>query len=178
MTDVEELNHALEVLNKFDLPVSPILEYAIKEKIEQLSSDGENLVVMPIVGVQENDDMHKVSVKPTVGIKKKPSVLRIVRADGTIIECEKAATAFCQAIKEVGVENVYSLKIPMDSMHLVTIGGNPHYPTAQHDLGNDYFVNVHSNTITKKRQLERIFKAFNLSWKVEIVESNKHEPEP
>lgn len=172
MTDVEELKHVLEVLNKFDLPVSPILEYAIKEKIEQLSSDDESPIVMPVVEVQENDGMLEVSVKAITGTKKKPSVLRIIRADGTIIECEKAAAAFCQAIKEVGVEKVYSLKIPMDSMHLVTIGGNPQYPTAQHDLGNGYFVNVHSNTITKKRQLERIFKAFNLSWKVEILESN------
>ena len=172
MTDVEELKHVLEVLNKFDLPVSPILEYAIKEKIAQLSSDDESTVVMPVVEVQENDGMLEVSVKTTAGTKKKPSVLRIIRTDGTIIECEKAAAAFCQAIKEVGVEKVYSLKIPMDNMHLVTIGGNPQYPTAQHNVGNGYFVNVHSNTFTKKRQLERIFKAFNLSWKVEIVESN------
>ena len=172
MTDVEELKHILEVLNKFDLPVSPILEYAIKEKIEQLSSDNESPIVMPAVEIQENDGMLEVSVKATVGTKKKPSVLRIIRTDGSIIECEKAAAAFCQAIKEVGAEKVYSLKIPMDSMYLVTIGGNPQYPTAQHDVGNGYFVNVHSNTITKKRQLERIFKAFNLSWKVEIVESN------
>lgn len=172
MTDVEELKHVLEVLNKFDLPVSPILEYAIKEKIEQLSSDDESFVVMPVVEVQENDGMLEVSVKTTTGTKKKPSVLRIIRADGTKIECEKAAAAFCQAIKEVGAEKVYSLKIPMDSMHLVTIGGNPQYPTAQHDVGHGYFVNVHSNTMAKKRQLERIFKAFNLSWKVEIVESN------
>ena len=172
MTDVEELKHVLEVLNKFDFPVSPILEYAIKEKLEQLSSDDESTVVMPVVEVQENDGMLEVSVKTTAGTKKKPSVLRIIRTDGTIIECEKAAAAFCQAIKEVGVEKVYSLKIPMDNMHLVTIGGNPQYPTAQHNVGNGYFVNVHSNTFTKKRQLERIFKAFNLSWKVEIVESN------
>ena len=35
MTDAEELKHVLEVLKKFDLPISPILEYAIKEKIEE-----------------------------------------------------------------------------------------------------------------------------------------------
>lgn len=172
MSKLDDLHTLVRLLNEFEFPVSPILEYAIKEKIEQLSSDDESPVVMPVVEVQENSGMLEVSVKATTGTKKKPSVLRIIRADGTIIECEKAATAFCQAIKEVGVENVYSLKIPMDSMHLVTIGGNPQYPTAQHDVGNGYFVNVHSNTITKKRQLERIFKAFNLSWKVEIVESN------
>lgn len=172
MTGVEELKHVLEVLKKFDLPISPILEYAIKEKIEQLSSNDDGSIVVPVAEVQEDDGMIEVSVKQEMGTKKKPSVLRIIRADGTIIECEKAANTLCQAIKEIGVEKVYSLKIPIDSMHLVTIGGNPKYPTAQHALGNGYFVNVHSNTITKKRQLEIIFKACNLCWKAEIVESN------
>lgn len=72
----------------------------------------------------------------------------------------------------MGVGKVFELKIPMDNMYLVTIGGNPQYPTAQHDVGNGYYVNVHSNTATKKRQLERIFKAYNLNWKADIVELN------
>ena len=172
MSKLDDLHTLQRLLKEFEFPVSPILEYAIKEKEEQLSSDDESPVVMHAVEDQENDGMIEVSIKPTAGTKKKPSVLRIIRTDGTIIECEKAATAFCQVIKEVGAEKVYSLKIPMDCMYLVTIGGNPQYPTAQHDVGDGYFVNVHSNSITKKRQLERIFKAFNLSWKVEIVESN------
>lgn len=175
MTDVEELKHVLEVLNKFNLPISPILEYAIKEKIEQLFSDDESTIVKSLVEIQQNGRMLEESFKATAVTKKKTSVLRIIRADGTIIESNKAATAFCQAIKEIGVEKVYLLKIPMDSMHLITIGGNPQYPSAQHDLGSGYFVNVHSNTITKKRQLERIFKAFKLSWEVEIVEPNLHD---
>lgn len=172
MTDVEELKNVLDVLIKFDLPISPILEYAIKEKIEQLSSSDEGDIVMPFVEMQENDGILEMSVKPSPVTKKKPSVLRVIRTDGSIIECDKAANTFCQAIKEVGVEKVFLLKIPMDTMHLITKGGNPQYPTAQHDVGKGYYVNVHSNTMTKKRQLERIFKAFNLSWKIEIVESN------
>ncbi len=171
MTAVEELNHVLEVLNKFNLPISPILEYAIQEKIEQLSTEVESSNAIPTVEVQEKDGLLDMSVKLSLETKKKPSVLRIVRGDGTIIECEKAANTLCQAIKEIGVEKVFSLKIPMDGMYLVTIGGNPLYPTAQHEVGNGYFVNVHSNTITKKRQLDRIFSAYNLGWKAEIVES-------
>lgn len=172
MTDLEELKYALEVLKKFELPVSPILEYTIQEKIEQLSSQVESPVVTPAAEVQEKDEMLEVPVGSTGRSMSKPSVLRITRSDGTIIEYEKAATTLCQAIKEIGAEKVFSLKIPLDRMHLVTIGGNPQYPTAQYDVGNGYFVNVHSNTITKKRQLEKIFKAFNLSWNVEIVDSN------
>lgn len=80
---------------RFDLPVSPILEYAIKEKIELLSSNDESPVGMPKIVVQENDGMMEVSVKPASGMKKKHSVLQVTRANGTTIECEKAATTFC-----------------------------------------------------------------------------------
>lgn len=37
MTPNEELNLLLEIIKKYDLPLSPILEYAIKEKEEQYS---------------------------------------------------------------------------------------------------------------------------------------------
>ena len=105
----------------------------------------------------------------TIETKQKLYTLRVIRDNGTVIECEKAANTLCQVIKEVGVEKVYSLKIPLDGMYLVTKGGNPYYPSAQHDLGNGFFVNSHSDTHRKKRLLERIFTAFRINWKVEII---------
>ena len=39
MTKIEELHYIIELLNKHDLPLSPILEYAIKEKEEELCAD-------------------------------------------------------------------------------------------------------------------------------------------
>lgn len=75
-----------------------------------------------------------------------------------------------KVIKEIGAERVYDMRIPMDGMYLVTKGGNPQYPSAQHDVGNGLFLNVHSNTKTKKRQLEKIFRTLNLNWRVEINE--------
>lgn len=172
MTDAEELKHVLEVLKRFDLPISPILEYAIKEKIEELSLNSERSASVPVDEVfSEENIIEHTSIK-AVTAKKKTTSLRVTRANGTTIECVKAADTLCQSILEIGVEKVFLLKIPMDGMHLVTIGGNPQYPSAQHDMGGGYFVNVHSNTKTKKRQLERIFSALNLSWKVEVNESN------
>lgn len=173
MTDAEDLKYVLEVLKKFDLPISPILEYAIKEKIEELSPNGERHVSVPVVAeVNAEEGLVGFSSIKAVNAKKKPSTLRVIRANGTAIECVKAADTLCQSIQEIGVAKVYALKIPMDGMHLVTIGGNPQYPTAQHDMGGGYFVNVHSNTKTKKRQLERIFSALSLNWKVEVNESD------
>ena len=170
MNEIKELHQIIELLRKYNLPVSPILEYAINEKIEQLSFLDESPVIKSVFETQEKDFLIGASVKTSTRTKKKPSVLKVVRANGTIIVSEKSADTFCQVIKEIGVEKIYSLKIPMDSMLLVTKGGNPHYPTAQHDIGTGFFVNTHSNTVTKKRQLERIFKACNLKWKVEITE--------
>ena len=168
MSKLEDLHTLVKLLKKYEFPVSPILEYAINEQIEQLSSNNENPVLTPTIEVLERKD--ELSIKLITKSKKRPSVLRIVRSDGTKIEYEKAAKTFCQAIREVGIEKIFLLKIPMDGMYLINIGGNPKYPTAQYDVGNGYFVNVHSNTATKKRQLERIFKAFELDWLVEIVE--------
>lgn len=171
MKEREELELILKLIGKYNLPLSPILEYAVKERMEQLSSINESNLAVPATKPQERDGMTMVSINPLARGKRKPSTLRVVRANGIIIERENAANTFSQAIKEIGAEKVYALKIPMDNMYLVTLGGNPQYPTAQHDVGNGYFVNVHSNTVTKKHQLEKIFKAFNLSWTVEIVET-------
>ena len=172
MSKLDDLHTLQRLLKEFEFPVSPILECAIKEKMYQLSSDDDSQINMPIMDVQENHGMMEVSVEAPVRIKKKATKICVIRADGTTIVSEKAASTFCLVIKEIGVEKVYALKIPMDGMYLVTIGGNPQYPSAQHDVGGGYFVNVHSNTKTKKRQLERIFSALNLNWKVEVNGSN------
>ena len=172
MTDAEELKHVLEVLKKFDLPISPILEYAIKEKIEELLPNGERSAYVPVSEVYAKDDIVETPAIKAVSAKKKPSNLRVIRANGTTIECVKAADTLCQSIQEIGVEKVFLLKIPMDGMLLVTIGGNPQYPSAQHDVGDGYFVNVHSNTATKKRQLERICQALGIDWRIEITGIN------
>jgi len=174
MSKLEDLHTLVRLLAEFELPVSPILEYAIKNKEEELINiSQEDSKIQPIHVPKKKVDLNGSSdvaegVKTT---KKNPSILRIYRADNSYIEELRAANSMCVAIKEIGVDKIYDLKIPMDGMHLVTKGGNPKYPTAQYDVGNGFFVNVHSNTLTKKRQLERIFKEFNLSWRVEIVES-------
>lgn len=178
MNDIEELKHLLEVMKRFDLPISPILEYAIKDKIESLSN-GEVSFVTPDV-VKEDAPINifkpkRTAIEPKERKIKKATAIRVIRADGSIIACDKAAHTMSKVIKEIGGKRVYELKIPMDGMQLVTIGGNPKYPTAQYDIGDGYFVNTHSGTADKKRQLEKIFSMLNLNWRVEIIESNETE---
>ena len=171
MNELEELQSIMKLLKKYELPISPILEYAIEEKIAQISLKEDFMLSPSAAVVQESDKIIKADGNTKTCIKKKPLTLRIVRSDGTILEGVKSADTFCKAIKEIGVDRVYSLKIPHDSMWLVTIGRNPRYSFGQHEVGNGYYINVHSNTGTKKRQLEKIFKALGLCWEVKIVES-------
>lgn len=55
MTKIEELHYIKELLNKHDLPLSPILEYAIKEREEQYTLDNNNITL-----VRENDPVFDV----------------------------------------------------------------------------------------------------------------------
>lgn len=168
MKEIEELQNLLDVLKKYNLPVSPILEYAIKEKIESLSQRERKPV-----SVEENQD-YDTEKEPDVHVNeqsgtKRVSTIRIIRPDGSVIEEKKAAQTMSSAIREIGSQKVYDLKIPQDGMFLVTKGGNPNYKSAQYDVGHGLFVNTHSSTSTKKRQFEKIFSLLNLEWKVEIV---------
>ncbi|MBQ7238836.1 MAG: hypothetical protein IJS20_08595 [Bacteroidales bacterium] len=174
MNKLEDLQTLMRLLKEFEFPVSPILEYAIKEKMEQLSHDEESLEELSIQVNYENS-ASDVFVRKPIGTRKKSSVLRVTRSDGSVIESETAANTLSQTIKEIGIDKVCALQIQLDGMNLVTKGGNPLYPTSQHEIENGYFVNVHSNTISKKRQLERILNAYNPTWKVEIVEPNSYE---
>lgn len=170
MSKIDDLHLLVRLLEEFEFPVSPILEYAIKEKMEQLASNNGDCETEESLKKEDNEAVMTSSVSPIVIIKKKTTILKVIRTDGTIIKYDKAADTLCHAIKEIGPEKVYALKIPLDGMYLVTQGGNPKYPTAQYNVGSGLFVNVHSNNITKKRQLEKIFLALDLAWKVEIIE--------
>lgn len=200
MKTLEDLHTLVRLLHEFKFPVSPILEYEIKNKEEELKNSGvyenetgfnllnENQTEYSSVkldfdstNIERNREVVNVSIPKTSSFrsretydtsnKKKPSILRVYREDNSIIDLGIAAYTFCETIKEIGIEKVYGLKIPLDGMYLVNKGANPQYPSAQHDVGNGFFVNVHSNTATKKRQLERIFNTLGINWKVKIIES-------
>lgn len=61
MTPIEELNTILTLLRKYNLPISPILEYAINEKKEEL-------------GLDTNSNQLAISVDESPYVKKKQSI--------------------------------------------------------------------------------------------------------
>lgn len=89
--------------------------------------------------------------------------------NGEFIQAKKANLTMVEAVKWAGVKAVASLGLPHDGDYLVSKKEHPKYAGAQQSLPNGYLLNTHSSTKTKKQQLEKISKALNLGWKVEIV---------
>lgn len=196
MTKNEELNLLLEIMRKYDLPVSPILEFAIRSKMDDSSSDD---VIIPEVSsmrsdidsvqaseistiempfqhsnvmlVEKTETDYRTRMSNTTRKNRKKTSLRVTRPDGSIIEDSKATVTLAMTIQEIGVERVRSLNLSLDGMNLILIGENTLYPSQQYYLGDGYYLNTHSSTDRKKYHLEKMFKALGIDWKVEIVSS-------
>lgn len=196
MTKNEELNLLLEIMRKYDLPVSPILEFAIRSKMDDSSSDD---VIIPEVSsmrsdidsvqaseistiempfqhsnvmlVEKAEADYRTRMSDTTRKNRKKTILRVTRPDGSIIEDSKATVTLAMTIQEIGVERVRSLNLSLDGMNLILIGENTLYPSQQYYLGDGYYLNTHSSTDRKKYHLEKMFKALGLEWNVEIVSS-------
>lgn len=195
MTKNEELTLLLEIMRKYDLPVSPILEFAIKSKMDDSPDD---VVVPKVCSIDSDTDLvqsseiphiemplqhsttildekaetdYRTRVSDTTRKNRKKTILRVTRPDGSTIEDSKATVTLAKTIQEIGVERVRSLNLSLDGMNLILIGENTLYPSQQYYLGDGYYLNTHSSTDRKKYHLEKMFKALGLEWKVEIVSS-------
>lgn len=180
MSKINDLQTVMRLLKEYELPISPILEYTIKEKIEQLSLNNENPVVKPL---EEGNNKHTNRVaetlsieRPRSGTKAKASALRVTFADGTVICERKAVDTLKKCIVKFGPERVAQLCLqPVDNIlqlnrvNLVTKKRDEMYANRQHEIGNGWLVFTCSNTPAKKRQIEAIAKALNIKVRVELV---------
>ena len=90
--------------------------------------------------------------------------------DGSFIQEKKACDTFTKAIQLAGVLKVRELGYKFCHVPLVSNTLDAKYGRAQRPVGNGLYVLTHSSTKAKKQQLDRIFKALRLNWKVMIVE--------
>lgn len=196
MTRNEELTLLLEIMRKYDLPVSPILEFAIRSKMDD--SSGDDLIIPEVssmesdIGLVQSSEIshiekpfqysnvmleektktdYRTRVSDTTRKNRKKTILRVTRPDGSMIEDSKATVTLAITIQEIGVERVRNLNLSLDGMNLILIGENTLYPSQQYYLGDGFYLNTHSSTDRKKYHLEKMFKALGLDWKVEIVSS-------
>ena len=98
-----------------------------------------------------------------------PSGLKVTRKDGSIIQEKFAADTMITAIKEAGVRRVRDLGIICCRVPLVSTTKDKKYGDTQEEVEPGLYIIKHSNNKMKKAFLEKISKAFNLGWKIEII---------
>lgn len=95
--------------------------------------------------------------------------LCIKRKDGTILQEHNAAATFIAAITEAGVIKVRDLGLKFCRVNIVSTTIDKKYGRAQHEAAPGLYVLTHSSTMDKKKMLDKINKALNLGWTVDIV---------
>ncbi len=169
MTTREELELVIKLIKKHNLPLSPILEYAIKDKLAPLTSTLNDSGLVQEYDSRDNlmRNERKTSYKSDIKRGKK-SFMRVIRDDGSVIENMKSTDTMIQVIKEIGADRVYELRIPHYNDYLVTREGHPYYPKFDREVGNGFYVNMQSSNDDRKMKLEKIFDALGMNWRVEI----------
>lgn len=124
-----------------------------------------------------NQTVHKTTngVKTSIPATKAPATGLCIYLDlknNIYIQRTSAAQTMADAIKYAmelkGSKTIYNFHIPHLNQHLIDNHTNPNYG-GDFDLIDGYYVNTFSNTITKKRQLDKISDHFDLGWVVKIV---------
>ena len=95
--------------------------------------------------------------------------LCIKRKDGTILQERNAAATFIAAITEAGLMKVRDMGLKFCRVNIVSTTIDKKYGRAQHEAAPGLYVLTHSSTMDKKKMLDKINKALNMGWTVEIV---------
>jgi len=168
MGTLNDLQTLVRLLEEFELPVSPILQYAIKEKMASLHGGQDTI---------EYDST--VELKCEAFHKNPPTTLRVEFPDGTVISELKAVDALKQTINKIGPELIEILCFSEPILRPCNIDlvtrrkiSDERYQSCMHHLNNSYFLFTKTSTEVKKRQLEFISKALSLNLKIDIVKRN------
>ena len=76
---------------------------------------------------------------------------------------------FRKFVMEVGAERIRTLGMKQNKVPLISNTLDKKYKSSQKPVGNGWYLMTCSNTLTKKRDIERIANMFNIKIKVEIV---------
>lgn len=99
------------------------------------------------------------------GIKAAPQALRVTLPDGRVICHDKAADTLLDVVEYIGFERVEKLNWSTSGQPFVS---RESFPRGQKEKGG-WYVTTHSNTESKKRQIERLSELFGLDLIVEMV---------
>jgi hypothetical protein len=80
-----------------------------------------------------------------------------------------AAATFIYAVVEAGLVRVRELNLKFCRVNIVSTTIDKKYGRAQHEAAPGLYVLTHSSTMDKKKMLDKINKALNMGWRIEIV---------
>lgn len=185
MNKLDDLHTLVRLLNEFELPVSPILEYAIQERLEQCTTTENEITVVresePLLDVYKDlEDYAKEFANRSLACEsgqeqRRPiSILRIWINDHDCIQEKNAVQSMIRAVNLAGPARVAALRIPTTGEYLVQKNCNKveRYANSQKELSDGWLLQTCSNSAQKKKQLERISDALGLGWRVELVEKH------
>ena len=95
--------------------------------------------------------------------------LCIRRKDGSILQERDAATTFTSAIIEAGLMRVRELNVRFCRINVVSTTKDKKYGHAQREAAPGLYVLTHSSTKDKKKMLDKINKALDMGWRIEVV---------
>lgn len=113
---------------------------------------------------------HKEIGKTGPKVVKQPVTrLKIIFADGTVIQERNAAETFVAFVRKVGVERVCSLGLKQCKIPLVSNTIDKKYGDKQKPLGNGWYLMTNTSTQSKLKDIEAIAKAFDIKVKVDVI---------
>ena len=113
---------------------------------------------------------HKEIGKTGPKVVKQPVTrLKIIFADGTVIQERNAAETFVAFVRKVGVERVRSLGLKQCKIPLVSNTIDKKYGDKQKPLGNGWYLMTNTSTQSKLKDIEAIAKAFDIKVKVDVI---------
>lgn len=102
--------------------------------------------------------------------KRTPATgLCVYLPDGDFIQESSAAATYIAAIVKADLLRVRALDLKLCGINIVSTTIDSKYGSAQHEAAPGLYVLTHSNTQDKKKILDKVSKALNLGWRVEIV---------
>src|SRR5690606_4705431 len=99
--------------------------------------------------------------------KSKKTNLTVIFADGTVISNHFASDTLLQTIDRIGPEKVKKLQLIQGGIDLVVVEEDDFY--RQNKINNGLWLNTHSSTAQKKKQMDEISERLGVGLKVEIV---------
>ena len=185
MKERDELELILTLIGKYSLPLSPILEYAIKEKIEEFGSGEADYTeskaeevdteVAPVRIEAEEHESHAdedddESLQEEQDRRSSSRyVIRVQYPDGRTFSSNLVWETLADVVNYAGPERVRRLNITNLGDNLISsrLNDNPTYRKGQKSIGRGLYISTLSSTDAKYRQIKRISEELGLGVKVE-----------